>query len=352
MTEPLASGNPAAGRARTISIASPVSIPEEVEGLADLGANELYCGVTPDSWTARYGDAGWLNRRGGGKANMTSVAELARLVDIAHARGLTVSVTLNTPYYTADQMPALVALSSELAAIKVDGIIISDPSLILALREAGSPLPIKVSSVAAVRNCGAGKFFEELGVKRIILPRHLSVADIALLRTRLPNVELEVFALNDGCVYEEGFCATTHAAGAFCMAEWDYDFSRIDGNPVSEEEQALFDQNIRDYREWVWYLANCGASLSARGLPNGPCSLCAIWDFCQMGVDCLKIVGREAHPRRKLRSLELVRAVVQMVEQGASRSDVRAFSRGVRGTPEHCDSGYMCYYREIDARSG
>ena len=328
------------------AIAAPVSLPEEVDGLADEGANELYCGVTPERWTERYGDAGWLNRRGAGKANLESLAELERLVRRAHERRLSVSVTVNAPYYTAEQLPAVVLLCGQLGQAGVDGLIVSDPGLMLALREAGARLRVTASSVAAIRNRGAAAFFCELGATRIILPRHLSVDAIEAIRGQV-DVELEVFALNDGCVYEEGFCATTHAAGAFCLTEWEYDFTRADGAPPSAEEGRALAENVRDYREWTWYLANCGSTLSARRLPNGPCALCAVWDFHRMGIDCLKIVGREAHPQRKRRSVELVHAVVEMAAAGASKAEIRAFAREVRCTPEHCDAGYMCYYREV-----
>jgi hypothetical protein len=93
-------------------------------------------------------------------------------------------------------------------------------------------------------------------------------------------------------------------------------------------------------------IGNCGCSFSPKRLPNGPCGLCAIWDFCRIGVDCLKIVGREAHPHRKLLSLQLVNSVVQAVSEGRTIEDARGFARGLRETPDLCDSGYMCYYRE------
>ncbi len=330
---------------RRIGIASPISMPEEVEALAASGATEFYCGVAVESWAQRYGNLAWLNRRGVGAAN-PNLDALRRLVVEANRFAIPVAVALNSPFYTASQLPDIVALCRDLADVGVRRVIVSDPGLILALRASGSTLAISASSVAAIRNSQACEFYRDLGVQRVILPRHMSLGDIQRIKERAPDLEIEVFVLNDGCTYEEGSCATTHAAGAFCLTEWSYAFARFDGAPLSGEERGALDRNVTDYKEWIWYLSNCGHSSSARRLPNGPCGLCAIWDFCRVGVDCLKIVGREAHPHRKLLSLQLVKTVVEQVEQGASKEQAGDFARELRETPDLCDSNYMCYYRD------
>lgn len=336
---------------KSIAIASPISTLAEVDSLAAMGASEFYCGVSLQSWASRYGDAAWLNRRGAGAAN-PGPEELGKIAQKAADMGIPVAVPLNAPYYTAEQLPVLLDLCAALEESGVSSVIVSDPGLMLALRASGSALKITASSVAAIRNRRSAAFYRDLGLQRLILPRHLTVADIVRIRKAVGDIELEVFGLNDGCVYEEGFCATTHAAGAFCLTEWDYALQRLDGRALSEQERQAFDANVQDYRSWIWHLANCGYRMSARQLPNGPCGLCAVWDFCQAGIDCLKIVGREAHPSRKLRSLQLLRTVVELVDQGASRDEVRDYARELRDTPELCGSGYMCYYRDAGLAAG
>lgn len=326
-------------------IASPISGPEEVEGLAESGANELYCGVTPRAWVERHGTVAWLNRRGMDKANMRSFAELARLVERARGHGLPVRVALNAPYYTEAQLADAVETCRAIAGAGAAGVIVSDPALVLAIREAAIPLAITLSSVAAVHNVEACRFFVDLGVTRIVLPRYVSFDELRTIRAGLPGVELEVFILNDGCVYEEGHCATTHAKGAFCLTDWRYGFERADDQPLTPIEVASLAANVGAYKRWIWYMSNCGGKYSARGNPNGPCGLCAIAELRDIGIDCLKIVGREAHPHRKLRSLQLVKTVLDHVEHGATHDQARALARELRETPEHCDAGFMCYHR-------
>ncbi len=333
------------GKAPRIGIASPLSDPDEVDLLVANGATEFYCGVTPPAWAARFG-ASWLNRRARGKANLPSIEHVESLTKKVHEYGLPVRVTLNAPFYTGDQLDAVVGLSRELLGAGADGLIVSDVGLILALRERGVAADITLSSVAAARNSGACAFFRDVGVRRIVLPRHVRLSEVAAIRARLPDVALEVFVLNDGCVYEEGHCATTHALGTFCLTEWDYDLARRDGEAPTGDERAMFDGATEDYQRWIWHVNNCGLSYSDRGLPNGPCGLCAIWDLAAVGVSCLKIVGRESPTFRKVRSLRLVNTIVDQVARGATRDEAAAYAKDVRGTPELCESGYMCYYRD------
>nr|MBK7066999.1 U32 family peptidase [Deltaproteobacteria bacterium] len=332
-------------RAPQIGIASPLSDPDEVELLVSNGATEFYCGVAPSAWAARYG-ASWLNRRSRGRANLPSMEHVANLVEKVHAHGLPVRVTLNAPFYTGEQLADVLALAGEITAAGADGLIVSDVGLILALRERGVAADITLSSMAAMRNSGAAGFFRDLGVTRMVLPRHVRMSEVASLRAHLPDVALELFVLNDGCVYEEGHCATTHALGTFCLTEWEYALDRRDGAAPTDDERAAFDEAVDDYRRWKWHVNNCGSSFSDRGLPNGPCGLCAIWDLCDLGVSCLKIVGRDSPTVRKVRSLRLVKTIVEQVAGGGTREAAAEYAQGLRDTPELCGSGFMCYYRD------
>jgi putative protease len=78
--------------------------------------------------------------------------------------------------------------------------------------------------------------------------------------------------------------------------------------------------------------------------------LCAIPDFQRIGVASLKIVGREASPFKKLASVKMVRDIVDRVRSGAPKLHVIERARQLRETPEHCASGYMCYYK-VEAQS-
>ncbi len=176
----------------------------------------------------------------------------------------------------------------------------------------------------ATLNPGMVDFLAELGVRRVIFPRSLGVADIAALcDTAAGRLETEVFVLNEGCVFEEGYCMTTHrSVGALCV--------RAAGGPIpcpfaggrasgsmSRPEGERARELMGAFKDWVWFQNGCGNSMNPGGIPNGPCGLCALFDLARTGVTSLKISGRGTSCYRKLVSLQVVRGVLDLVERGA-----------------------------------
>lgn len=334
-----------------MKILAPINSPQEVEMLVKSGAEELYCGLSPQEWVSSHGMAVWLNRRSPRAGNIQTVEALHQLVREAHSYQVPVFLTLNAPYYTESQHPYLFDLVRRMVfEIGVDALIISDIGLISGIRELGIDVEIHLSSVGVSLNSETIKFYQQLGAKRIILPRGLSLREIRNIALKVKDVvDLEVFILNDGCAFEEGLCHTTHnVVGAFCsgLARWEYHFHQ-NGKRQNPRSEVDLDIHMRDYREWMWYINGCGCSLTPKGLPYGPCGLCAIPEFSEMGIGAIKIIGRQASPFRRLVSVQLVKAVVDLVRTGTPGEDVVEKARSIRGDLELCDSGYMCYYRHI-----
>jgi len=340
-----------------MKVLAPISSQDELEMLHAAGAEELYCGIVPREWMEKYTGAVWLNRRSPKGGSLESYADLKRLVDDAHKLNLPVFITLNSPYYTAEQMPMVMELAQRLSGeIGVDALIVTDINLLLRLSEAKLAAQLHVSSVAATLNTEAIRFLLNFGPSRIILPRSLTIAEIkAIVNDVRGQVEIEVFMLNDGCAFEEGFCSTTHhhTVGAFCtsLSEMETTFEWAGPRFTGRRENWLR-RNLTDYREWVWYVNGNGCSVTAKGLPYGPCGLCAIPDFQRIGVESLKIVGREASPFKKMASVKMVRDIVDRARAGVSKLHVIERAKSLRETPEHCASGFMCYYKVDETVSG
>lgn len=335
-----------------MKILTPISAADEVEMLAENGAEEFYCGVVPREWLDTFTGAIWLNRRSPKGANLDTYESLAELVTAAHRYGIPVFLTLNAPSYTERQLELVMQLARRVVQeIGIDALIVSDLGLLLSLTDSGLGADVHVSSVASALNREAIAFYKDLGASRVILPRALSLEEIGEMAATRDGIDLEAFILNDGCAFEEGLCHTTHhhRVGAFCsnIVRWRYDADDDDGQPVGGETQGLIDEHLRRYHEWIWYLNGCGCSVTPSGLPYGPCGLCAIPELHRLGIASLKIVGREASPLRKLASLKMVKTIVDLVRAGAPAGEVVARAKRIRGMPELCRSGYMCYYRDI-----
>lgn len=322
--------------------------------LAEAGAEELYCGIVPREWMEKYTGAVWLNRRSPKGGSLESYADLKRLVEDARKLKLPVFITLNAPYYTAEQIPLVLELARRLSEeVGVDALIVADINLLLRLSEEKLSCDLHVSSVAATLNTEAVRFLLNFGPSRVILPRSLTIAEIEKITNEARDqVEIEVFMLNDGCAFEEGFCSTTHhhSVGAFCasLSEMEAKFEWA-GRDFTTRRHNWLRRNLTDYREWVWYVNGNGCGVTPKGLPYGPCGLCAIPDLQRIGVASLKIVGREASPFKKMASVKMARDILDRARSGAPKLHIIERAKSLRETPEHCASGFMCYYKIDEA---
>ena len=343
-----------------MKIVTPISSVSELDMLLHNGADELYCGLRTPEWEKIFKQNLWMNRRNPNQANICSWEELGKITTAAHKNCVRVSITLNASFYPKKGMNYILNLGEKLVKeIGVDTLIVSDLNLLIALSKEKLPVRIHLSSLGSCFNSHSIDFYRSLGVNRIILPRQLTIPEIRSIVTRdtdnanndngktasakTDKMEFEVFALNDGCYYEEGFCQTSHTLGAFCLTDWTLE----PVGPLKETHSfsKKLDTRMADYKEYLWYQNNCGSSFQKDGLPNGPCSLCWFRHFLDWGVTAVKIVGREGSFHRKMGSLQLVKAVRDKTLNHKERDRIKAYARDLRGTPEYCNSGSMCYFK-------
>jgi len=91
-------------------------------------------------------------------------------------------------------------------AMGPDALIMADPGLIMMVREKWPEMPIHLSVQANTVNYAAVKFWQSMGVTRIILSRELSLDEIEDIRQRCPDIELEVFVHGALCIAYSGRC--------------------------------------------------------------------------------------------------------------------------------------------------
>lgn len=100
--------------------------------------------------------------------------------------------------YLADMRPVI--------AMRPDALIMADPGLIMMVREEFPDMTIHLSVQANTVNFAGVKFWQKLGVSRIILSRELSLDEIAEIRQECPDIELEVFVHGALCIAYSGRC--------------------------------------------------------------------------------------------------------------------------------------------------
>lgn len=296
--------------------------------MLEAGADEFYCGLTPPGWASRFGMA-WANRRAPQSAGVPDADDFERI--IAQAGTHPVHVALNAPYYPVGAVDMLAAFGARLLDQGAAGLIVADIDLLLALIESGLGAHLHVSSLATCINAGSAKFYRDLGVRRIILPRHLTLDEIE--KILIPDLEFEVFLLNDGCVFEEGLCATTHAVGAFCT---------LDG----EGTEGISPETLERYAFWKWTLNHSGCR-TGNGYPMGPCGLCAIPRLLVSGIASFKVIGREASLARKSASVRIAAQALHLAKAGADPQDIQKSVVALRGSPQMCEERHLCYYPDL-----
>lgn len=133
-----------------------------------------------------------------------SVPEIAEGVIYTHRRQAKVYVTINIFAHNKD-LEGLENYLAALSEINVDGLIISDPGVLDIAQRTVPQMDLHLSTQANTTNWASARFWQSRGVKRIVLARELSLAEIANIREHV-EAELEVFVHGAMCISYSGRC--------------------------------------------------------------------------------------------------------------------------------------------------
>ena len=177
---------------------------------------------------------------GARQAAGNSLEDLAEVVNYAHTYGVQVLVTMNTLLHE-DEYPEAVSLAHALYKIGVDALIIQDLHL---LELDLPPIRLHASTQCDNRTPEQVKRLKELGFKRVVLARELSIEEIRAIHDEVPDIELEAFVHGALCVSYSGRCyisevlagrsANRGACAQFCRMA--YDLLDAEGNEVLDEQ--------------------------------------------------------------------------------------------------------------------
>ncbi len=209
-----------------------------------------------------------------------SEAELVEALEIVHQSEKKLYITVNIYAHNRD----IAELGSYLAfldEIGVDALIISDPGVLLQVRQFASHIPFHISTQANVTSWSSVQYWQEAGASRIILARELGIEEIAEIRSRVDNIELEMFVHGAMCMSYSGRCLLSaylngrHANLGDCSqpCRWEY-FLKEKSRPeeefvIEEDERGTYILNSRDL-----------------------CLIDRLAEIKAAGVDSIKIEGR------------------------------------------------------------
>ena len=139
-------------------------------------------------------------------ADNFDIEELASAVEYAHERGVRVYLTVNT-MPREHEYPSLREYFERLKNINIDALIIADIGVLMLAREILPDVEIHISTQANSVSAAACRAWYDLGAKRVVLARELTLDEIKAIKADIPDdLELECFVHGSMCISYSGRC--------------------------------------------------------------------------------------------------------------------------------------------------
>jgi len=176
--------------------------PRKIELLAPAGNREKL------EMAIHYGaDAVYLAGKNFSLRNFSgnfSINEMAKAIMLSHDNGVKVYVACNI-YSRNHEQEAIAAFLKDLEKVKPDGLIVADPAVFRLARRLVPKIPLHISTQANVTNYNAALFWQELGAKRLIVARELTLSEIRNI-AQSSRLEIEAFVHGAMCISYSGRC--------------------------------------------------------------------------------------------------------------------------------------------------
>jgi putative protease len=345
---------------KTPELLAPAGSLTMLETALAFGATAVYAGQPRYSLRVRNNDFG-------------QIEVLQQGIDRAHALGHKFFLVSNI-FPHDNKIKSYVQNMAPVVALKPDAMIMSDPGLIMMVRETWPEMEIHLSVQANTVNSAAVKFWKSVGVSRVILSRELSLDQVAQIRQECPDTELEVFVHGALCIAYSGRCLLSgyfnhrDANQGSCTNSCRWDYKTLPGvvdasgdilappaamereraevyvieegqrpgsyMPIEEDEHGTYVMNSKDLRaiEHVKRLVEIGVdSLKIEGRTKSPYYVARTAQVYRQAIDDA-VAGRELDP-----------ALLGQLEGLANRGYTSGFFQ--RHTPE-ATQNYLRGYSE------
>ena len=176
-----------------VELLMPAGNLEKLEYAVRYGADAVYLGVVDFSLRAMR------------KGNLITLENLKDAVELAHKLGAKSYITLNIFAFNSD-IKLLEECVEKFKDANPDAFIVSDFGIFNLLRKNAPDVPIHISTQTNTLNYESVKFWQDLGASRVILARELPIKDVAEIRQKVPDIELECFVHGSQCVSFSGRC--------------------------------------------------------------------------------------------------------------------------------------------------
>ncbi|MGN0576065.1 MAG: U32 family peptidase [Ruminococcus sp.] len=269
-----------------IEVLSPAGDMERFTAAVDFGADAVYLGrknfgmrSSPQNFTFE---------------------QLSDAVRTAHAKGVKVYLTCNTLPRNSE-IPLFEQFISEACAAQVDALIVADIGILSLVKKYAPDMEIHISTQTGIVNYVTARELYNMGAKRIVLARELSLEEIAEIRAKTsPDLDIEAFVHGAMCVSFSGRCLLSQylvnrdANRGECAqpCRWGYHLmeEKRPGEffPVFEDEKGTYILNAKDMCmiDFIDKLAEAGiTSLKIEGRAKSAYYVAVVTNAYRMAVD-------------------------------------------------------------------
>lgn len=291
-----------------MKIVVPLNNIDSYEVLQDAGADEFYCGFVPYAWNRIYGAAMPFNRREWfvGGQNINSWDTMKLLQEKVDRRGVPVKITLNSRFYVPEQYGFIAETIDKLLDIGYTTFILNDIGLLTYLKQQKIECDIHLSGVAGIRNHLAVEQLGNMNIRRIVFPRKTSVEDMKMMIEAYPDLEYEVFVLNERCMSSEEYCNSLICEKVNTLCTLPHRLCWKESNRFAEVKR--FEEKFRKLNSNREDILKNDDRLGIRG-----CGLCMLEELQKVGVTHLKVVGRMLGAGRIGEDVSIVKGLLNEV---------------------------------------
>jgi len=322
------------------------------------GADELFCGYVPFSWSEKYGTVLPLNRREVLNYNVQigSFSELEILANMVQKCQKPVHLAFNSLYYRPEQYEEITQIIQQCRSIGFDSYILADPALLVYLRKEKIDCEVHLSGDLGTVNSAMTEVFAKEYPKRIIFQRkntisemravirHITAQKEAARKEWTYPTEFEAFALNELCQFSGAFCNSLHCdeMGYLCRVPYWKKPMSLSESKLEKQEKNRPGENI-SISEWdsaselMNPVSEDGYLCGATG-----CGLCTLKQLSDAGITHLKLVGRGNYTDFMERNIRNLRRTLEILEDSSTEEEyIRAMKAEL--FPNGCS--HMCYAR-------
>ena len=220
-------------------------------------------------------------------ADNFSLEELAEAVLYAHERSVKIYVTVNTMPHTCEyeRLKKYLRAYDEMG---VDALIISDIGVISLAKEIIPNMEIHISTQASIVSAQTATAFHNMGAKRVVLARELSLEEIKEIRANTPpDLEIECFIHGSMCISYSGRCLLSNfytgrdANRGACAQPCRWNYTNAMPLAFAEEKRLGDNLSIEEYKEGSFVMSS-----------KDMCMIEHIPELMESGIDSFKIEGR------------------------------------------------------------